>query len=331
MCASISPRFIHSFPSKIGEPTSTNYLIGTGGWAYFQVPGLHPLVAYSQVFNFVEVNSTFYQLPPLKQVERWRRIVPEDFQFTVRVHRMITHKHKLQPTAETLETFGKTLKICETLKAEIIHLQTPQSLKMDQPSTKNLQDLFSSVELGKARIALEVRGIPPSRLPSRLIKIMRECNIIHCIDLSKGDMPAYKSDILYSRLFGRGYHNIYQPTDDEVKEIDRKATSGNFKKTVLSFHFTRMYKDAARLKIYKQTGKFPKITKSTGLSSLEEILKEDASFPTTKQELMRSQGWKLFDVTEDNRIWARGFLQKLPDKTYNNINEVLGAISSIVR
>jgi uncharacterized protein YecE (DUF72 family) len=313
------------------EPILKDYLIGTGGWAYFQIPGLHPLAAYSQVFNFVEVNSPFYRIPSLKQVERWRRIVPEDFQFTVRAHKTITHKHKLQPTAETLETFGKTLKICETLKAEIIHLQTPPYLKMDRTSTKNLQDLFSSIELGKMRIALEIRGVPPSRLPSKLIKIMREYNIIHCIDLSRGDMPAYESDILYSRLFGRGYHNIYQPTDNEVREIDRKATSGNFKKVMLSFHFARMYKDAARLKIYKQTGKFPKITKSTGLSSLEEILKEDASFPTTKQELMRSQGWKLFDLAEDKRIQARDFLQKIPDKTYNNINEVLGAISSIIR
>jgi uncharacterized protein YecE (DUF72 family) len=331
MCASIPPPSVNSFPSRIGKPASTNYLIGTGGWAYFQIPSLQPLVAYSKVFNFVEVNSTFYQLPPLKQVERWRRIVPKDFQFAVRAHRMITHKYKLQPTAETLETFGKTLKICETLKAEIMHLQTPPSLKMDQTSTKKIKDFFSSIELGKARITLEIRGVPQSRLPSGLIKIMRDYNIIHCVDLSKGDMPAYKSDTLYSRLFGRGYHNIYQPTDNEVREIDRKATSGNFKKTVLSFHFTRMYKDAARLKIYKQTGKFPKITKSTGLSSLEEILKEDARFPTTKQELVRSQGWKLFDVTKDDRIRASGFLQKLPDKTYNNINEVLGAISSIIR
>jgi uncharacterized protein YecE (DUF72 family) len=313
------------------EPILKDYLIGTGGWAYFQIPGLHPLVAYSKAFNFVEVNSTFYKIPPLKQVERWRRIVPQDFQFTVRAHKTITHKHKLQPTAETLAAFEKIRRIGETLDAEIIHLQTPPSLKMDRTSIKSLQNLFSSIEVGKTRITLEIRGVPPSRLPSELIKIMAEYNIIHCVDISRGEMPAYESDILYSRLFGRGYHNIYQPTDNEVKEIDRKATSGNFKKVMLSFHFARMYKDAARLKIYKQTGKFPKITKSTGLSSLEEILKEDARFPATKQELMRSQGWKLFDLAEDKRIQARDFLQILPEKTYDNINEVLGAITSIMR
>jgi len=35
------------------------YLIGAGGWAYFQVPSMHPLVAYSRAFDFVEVNTTF--------------------------------------------------------------------------------------------------------------------------------------------------------------------------------------------------------------------------------------------------------------------------------
>ncbi len=41
----------------------TEVLIGAGGWAYFQVPGLRPLDAYAQAFNFVEVNATFYTYP----------------------------------------------------------------------------------------------------------------------------------------------------------------------------------------------------------------------------------------------------------------------------
>jgi uncharacterized protein YecE (DUF72 family) len=46
-----------------------NYLVGTGGWAYFQVPGKPSLKAYSEVFNFVEVNSTFYEYPSQRTVE----------------------------------------------------------------------------------------------------------------------------------------------------------------------------------------------------------------------------------------------------------------------
>ena len=189
------------------------YLIGTGGWAYFQVPGLHSLTAYSKAFNFVEVNSTFYEIPPLKQVEKWRKMVSQDFQFTVRAHQTITHKNRFQPTRETLEDFQKIRKICQILKAEIIHFQTPPSLKMEQTSIKNLRNFLSSVNLGKMRIALEVRGTSPSQLPPELVKTMQEHNMIHCTDLSKGEMPAYNSDILYSRLFGKGHHNVYQPTD----------------------------------------------------------------------------------------------------------------------
>jgi hypothetical protein len=96
----------------------------------------------------------------------------------------------------------------------------------------------------------------------------------------------------------------------------------------MSFHFVRMYKDAARLKIYKQTGKFPKVTRSTGLSSLEEVLGEDALFPATKQELMHHQGWKIFDLNEDRRAHARYLLQDLPERTYSNLDEVIQDLKS---
>jgi uncharacterized protein YecE (DUF72 family) len=307
------------------------YLIGTGGWAYFQVPALRPLMAYSRAFNFVEVNSTFYQIPPLKEAETWRRLVPPDFQFTVRAHRSITHKDKLEPTQEALETFERMKQICSVLKANVLHLQTPPSFKPTQTSISHFREFLSSVNLGKLALAMEIRGIPSSKLPSDLLKTMQDHNIVHCVDVSKGEVPAYESATLYSRLFGRGYHNIYQPTDEELREIDKKASRGGFEKVILSFHFVSMYKDAARLKIYKETGKFPKVTGSTGLTSLEEVLGKDASFPMTKQELIHNQGWKLFDLTEDKRVLAREFLQKLPQGTYKNIGEVMDTLHSTTR
>jgi uncharacterized protein YecE (DUF72 family) len=304
------------------------YLIGAGGWAYFKVPGLHPLVAYSKAFNFVEVNSTFYQIPPLKDMERWRSLVPHDFQFAVRAHRSLTHTLKLEPTPKIFETFQVMKQICHLLNANILHLQTPSSLSKSPTLSGKLHDFLSSVNLGELRLALEIRGMSASKLPVELVNVMQNHDVVHCVDLSKGEMPAYDSNVLYSRLFGKGYHNVYQPTDGELKEIDKKALSRNFQKMVLSFHFVRMYKDAARLNIYKQTGRFPKITKSEGLASLEEILREDAEFPSSKQELVKDQGWKLFDVTEDNRVHAREYLQRLPERTYNSINDVMNALHS---
>jgi uncharacterized protein YecE (DUF72 family) len=288
-------------------------------------------VAYSRVFNFVEVNSTFYQTPPLKEVEKWRKLVPSDFKFAVRAHQSITHKYKLQPTDATFENFRQMKQICNALDAEILHLQVPLSDMPTEMLDSGLRSLLPSLNLQKVRLALEIRDAASSKLSSELLKTMREYNVVHCVDLSKDEIPAYESDILYTRLFGRGKHNVYQPTDRELLEIDNKASSGKSEKLVMSFHFVRMYKDAARLKTYKQTGKFPMITRSTGLTSLEEVLSEDARFPSTKQELIRDQGWKIFDLTETERVHVGDLLEKLPEATYNNLGEVAAGLRPVMR
>jgi uncharacterized protein YecE (DUF72 family) len=277
------------------------------------------------------VNSTFYQIPLLKEVEEWRKLVPSDFKFSVRAHQSITHKYKLQPVEEVLEAFERMKQICSKLNAEVMHLQVPSSFELTKTSIINLRNVLSSVRLQKLRLALEIRGVRSSQLPPELLKTMREYNIVHCTDLSRGEMPAYESDILYTRLFGKGKHNVYQPTDEELSEIDNEASSGKSEKIAMSFHFVRMYKDAARLKTYKQSGKFPMVTRSTGLASLGEVLSEDARFPSTKQELIRSQGWKIFDLTETERIHVSDLLEKLPEAIYDNLGEVVDRLKRVMR
>jgi len=305
-----------------------DYLIGTGGWAYFRVPGLRSLVAYSGLFDFVEVNSTFYEIPGLKTVESWRRQVPQNFEFSVRCSKIVTHKHQFHPNEEAYDAFGKMTTICKTLRADILHMQTPPAFKPNAPNASRLDLFLASVSSKGVRIALEVRGANQALSPD-FIKVMQDHNIIHSIDLSKDEEPAYKSDTLYSRLFGKGNHNIYQPTDQELGKIHDKASSKAYRKVMVSFHFVRMYKDAARLKTYKQTGKFPMATSSTGLKSLEQVLREDAKFPSQKQELIRHQGWKLIDLTQDERVRASDILEKLPEKIYNTLDEVMRALKGI--
>jgi len=188
---------------------------------------------------------------------------------------------------------------------------------------------MSSADPKDVRIALEIRG-ENQRLNSDFVEMMRDHTMIHSIDLSKDEEPVYHSDILYSRLFGKGWHNVYQPTDQELKRIDERASSKDHKKAAVSFHFIRMYKDARRLKIYKQTGAFPMATKSMGLDSLEEVLREDARFPSQKQELIQHQGWKLIDKTRDERIRASEVLEKLPDGNYRSVDDVIQILEKLM-
>ncbi|UCC33307.1 MAG: DUF72 domain-containing protein [Candidatus Bathyarchaeota archaeon] len=304
----------------------TRYLIGAGGWAYFQVPGERSLAAYSKAFNFVEVNSTFYEISSLRLVKSWRSSVPQNFEFAVRCNKALTHQHKFQATSEAYETLRHMIIICKNLKANILHLQTPSTFRATKANADLMRNFLSSTDLKGVRIALEMRGAKQP-LNSTLIRTMQDLSMIHCVDLSKDEEPAYESDIMYSRLFGRGSHNIYQPTDEDLVRIDRRASKGDHKTVAVSFHFVRMYKDAARYKTYRQTGKFPMITESTGQRSLIEVLQEDAEFPSSRKELILHQGWKLIDLTEDKRVHASYLLQKLPERTYRSINEIAQSLN----
>lgn len=306
----------------------TRFLIGAGGWAYFRVPNLHPLIAYSKAFDFVEVNSTFYRIPSLKTVESWRRMVPPNFEFSVRCNKTLTHTLKFQPVDKAFEILKTMTSICKILDADVLHFKTPPTFIPTKTNSELIHSLFSSTDLKGIRVAFEI-GASGNAISHRFLQTMKDHNMIHCIDLSTKELPSYQSDTLYSRLFGRGFHNIYQPSDEELSQINKKALKNNYRKVVLGFHFARMYKDAARLKIFKETGKFPMVTKSTGIDSLGEILKEDARFPSNKTELLQHQGWKLIDLTRRKRVHASFLIEKLPEKKYNGITEIVQSLKSL--
>jgi uncharacterized protein YecE (DUF72 family) len=289
---------------------------------------MDPLTAYSKAFNFVEVNSTFYETPPLKQVASWRERVPVDFEFSVRCHKDLTHKYKLQPINEAHELLLGSIEICRTLKARVLQIQTPPSFEVTPQKASGLRDLFSSSDMKGIRVAWEIRGkCQGNQLPGYLQKVMQDLGIIHCVDISK-EGPAYKADILYTRLFGKGKHNIYQFDDEELRQIHEKVKKGKEKKVVLSFHGLKMYLDAARFKVYDEKLTLPPVTRSVGLSSLREVLSEDAKFPSTKKDLIVNQGWKVFDSTPTERVHASEVLQVLTEKSYQSLDEVIATLKS---
>ena len=296
--------------------------IGTGGWDYFQVEGLDSLTAYSKAFDFVEVNSTFYSPPSPDMVRSWRRRVRENFVFSVRCHRDLTHKYLLFPCRESYEILNYSLRICDVLRSGILHIQTPPYFKIRE-NIKDIRDLLSSFDFGSTKLAWEIRGNS-----HEATGLMQDFGIIHCTDISK-QFPAVDSDILYSRLFGHGKHNLYQFDDAELLQINDRIRGMNKGEAYLTFHGARMYKDAARLRVFHRNGTFPGITKATGLASLKIILEEDARFPAAKNELMEKQGWKVFDLSENEHVHARTMLEKLPDREYTGVEEVIEALGSL--
>lgn len=293
-------------------------LIGAGGWAYFRVPGESSLEAYSRAFDFVEVNSTFYSYPSISLVRSWRSRVPNRFEFSVRCHRDLTHRLKLNTTEPSFKVLDRMLSICKALGAGILHLQTPPRLRLGKRETATLNDLISYVNTHDVRPAIEIRG----QASPAFMRMMGRSDAIHCVDISK-ETPDVETDVLYSRLFGKGEGNAYQFSDGELKEINSKAENLRFEESILAFHGVRMYGDAARLKVYRDSGQMPLATGERGASSLRKVLTEDASFPVSKTDLIRSQGWKLVDISRDVRVRVEELLQKMPDRTFRDVDEVV--------
>jgi uncharacterized protein YecE (DUF72 family) len=296
--------------------------IGAGGWDYFSIPNGDRLKAYSSAYDFVEVNSTYYQLPSPATVASWRKRVPPEFEFSVRCQKDVAELHRLALTPETICIIGSMEKICGRLRASVLTILIPKALVGDKELVPKLNAFFSTLSLGRTRIAIEFRGGEPTE---KTLETLQDHDAAHSVDISTQD-PKVESSILYSRLFGKGKKNVYEFDDNELQDIAAKASGPKFEKSILAFHGVRMYKDAARLKTFLNSGRFPSLTGQVGLESLSEVLMEDAEFPTSKSQLVREQGWKLFDKTTKERVRTRVFLEKLPEGAYRTLDDVLASL-----
>src|SRR5579875_1229628 len=86
--------------------------IGTSGWVYKHwldifyprsLPAREQLSFYAQHFDTVEVNYSFYRLPPRSVFEGWREQSPPGFLFAVKASRFLTHRKKLKDPEEPLQ------------------------------------------------------------------------------------------------------------------------------------------------------------------------------------------------------------------------------------
>jgi uncharacterized protein YecE (DUF72 family) len=88
--------------------------LGTQGWNYdawvgpFYPEGTRPaeyLTVYARAFETVEVDSTFYAIPPVKTVRGWYDRTPPGFTFALKLPQEITHERKLRDSADLAEQF----------------------------------------------------------------------------------------------------------------------------------------------------------------------------------------------------------------------------------
>jgi uncharacterized protein YecE (DUF72 family) len=115
--------------------------IGCSGWNYddwrgrLYAEGLGKgrwLARYAEVFDTVEVNSTFYRLASRDAVARWAEHTPEDFLFAAKASRYLTHIRRLRDIEQGVGRYYERIEpLVRSLKLGPIVWQLPANFRRD--------------------------------------------------------------------------------------------------------------------------------------------------------------------------------------------------------
>ncbi|MDI1472569.1 hypothetical protein THER_0399 [Thermodesulfovibrio sp. N1] len=204
-----------------------NIFIGTSGWQYGHWKGIfYPeelkysewLSYYCKYFSTVEVNVTFYRDVRVSTFEKWYQLTPENFQFSVKLSRQITHFNKLKVNKDLIESFIQKYSTFK-YKLGIILIQLPPGLKFDV----NLITDFINMLDKKYKYTIEVRN--KTFINDNFFEILKQNNIAFCIADSAGRFPYYETitaNFIYVRLHGSQKLYASEYSDEELIEWANK-------------------------------------------------------------------------------------------------------------
>ena len=183
--------------------------VGTSGYNYPEWRGhFYPekfstdkmLAYYAERFPTVEINYTFYRMPTEKLLAGWAAGTPEQFSFTLKAPRRITHDAKLQHCEDALQAFCRAARTLGP-KLAVLLFQLPPTFKKNATV---LRDFVEGVPEG-TRAAFEFRHA--SWFDADVLDVLRGRNLALCIaDSEKMSTPVeVTADYVYFRLRDEGY------------------------------------------------------------------------------------------------------------------------------
>ena len=207
--------------------------IGTSGWSYehwndvLYPAGARPadrLAYYTRAFQTVELNSSFYRWPKPATFAGWRRRLPDDFCFSVKAPRGLTHAKKLYAP----ETWVQRIAACwHELgdKRAVLLIQLAPGHVRDDARLRYFLGLLPPW----IRTAIEFRH--PSWVDEEVFRTLEHHRVAYCV-MSGAYLPCVlraTAPFVYVRLHGPDaqhlYAGSYAPADlswwaDRLREWD---------------------------------------------------------------------------------------------------------------
>jgi uncharacterized protein YecE (DUF72 family) len=154
---------------------------------------------YSQVFDYVEIDSSFYRIPNQFMVGNWVKRTPDNFRFTAKFPKVITHDKLLVDVEGDVEKFLVNIEPLEK-KTLALLIQLPPSIKI-MPGLEVLRNLLPLLD-DRFRYAVEVRH--PSWFQDLAYNFFTDNDL--CLVWSQlakiRTPPIVTTDFLYVRFIG---------------------------------------------------------------------------------------------------------------------------------
>ncbi|MCX7798692.1 MAG: DUF72 domain-containing protein [Melioribacter sp.] len=229
---------------------------------------------YFELFNCIEVNITFYQIPEVKIGIKWKEEAEsynKNFEFIIKAWQLITHpassftyrrlKEKIpdnrkkyygyfQPTDEVFNAWERTKEFAINLNCNKILFQTPSTFKADDTNTNNLLNFFDYAKKSSNNrfyFIWEVRG---NWDYEKIKEICEQRKIVHCVDplsplINKSVYGEFNYYRIHGSYEGKRINYNYCVTEDDLNKI---FTSCNKKVNYVMFNNSNMFEDANKFK-----------------------------------------------------------------------------------
>jgi uncharacterized protein YecE (DUF72 family) len=170
------------------------------------------LTYYASLFSTVELNVTFYRLPSTRNMDAWLRKTPDDFLFTVKAFRGLTHERE----APDFDAFSKSIQpLAQAGKLGCVLAQFPNSFHPIPENKEYLKRMHA--ELKDLPLVAEFRHVAWAK--PEILDMLRALPMGYCcVDEPsvKGLMPptaVATSQIGYIRFHGRNAAHWYEHAD----------------------------------------------------------------------------------------------------------------------
>jgi uncharacterized protein YecE (DUF72 family) len=180
--------------------------IGTSGWSYNHwkdvlyrpgLPAVRRLGRYTEVFDTVELNASFYRWPKDSTFAGWRDQLPDGFTMSVKAHRGLTHYRRLASPEPWIERFESCWQVLGDRHGMLLVQLHPEQQRDDARLESFLRSVPASI-----RVAVELRH--PSWNDPAVFALLEGHRAAYVV-MSGADLacvPRATADQVYVRMHG---------------------------------------------------------------------------------------------------------------------------------